>query len=151
MFGFFVLNSMPMVLQHAEPRRFSREDYYRLGESGVFVKTERVELIDGTIVTVPPLAYQHSAALMLGNMLLTGLFRETHSVGCRLPIPIGDRSEPEPAYSLVALADLKACCEQRSKPTCPERVIEVSDSWYAYDTGEKASLYASAGIPEYWS
>jgi Uma2 family endonuclease len=139
-----------MALQHAEPRRFSRDDYYRLGESGVFSRTERVELIDGTVVTVSPLSYSHTAALMLGNMLLTELFRDTHSVGCRLPIPIGDHSEPEPDYSLVSLADLKACCEKKSKPTCPDLVIEVSDSSYAYDTGEKASLYASAGIPEYW-
>jgi Uma2 family endonuclease len=139
-----------MALKRGEPRRFSRDDYYRLGESGVFARTERVELIDGTVVTVSPLSYSHTAALMLGNMLLTELFRDTHSVGCRLPIPIGDHSEPEPDYSLVSLAHLKACCEQRSKPTCPDLVIEVSDSSYAYDTGEKASLYASAGIPEYW-
>lgn len=41
-----------MALKRGEPRRFSRDDYYRLGESGVFARTERVELIDGTVVTV---------------------------------------------------------------------------------------------------
>jgi Uma2 family endonuclease len=29
-------------------------------------------------------------------------------------------------------------------------VLEISDSSYAYDSAEKASLYARAGIPEYW-
>ncbi len=141
-----------MALQHAEPRRFTREDYYRLGESGVFARTERVELIDGTIVTVSPLELFAYGRTDAGQYVIDSAnkFRETHSVGCRLPIPIGDHSEPEPDYSLVSLADLKACCEKRSKPTCPDLVIEVSDSSYAYDTGEKASLYASAGIPEYW-
>jgi Uma2 family endonuclease len=29
-------------------------------------------------------------------------------------------------------------------------VVEVSESTLAFDRGEKASLYASASIPEYW-
>jgi Uma2 family endonuclease len=29
-------------------------------------------------------------------------------------------------------------------------VVEVSDTTVAYDTGDKASLYAAAGIADYW-
>ena len=36
------------------------------------------------------------------------------------------------------------------KPSTAVLVIEVSDSSLDFDTGEKASLYASAGIADYW-
>lgn len=34
--------------------------------------------------------------------------------------------------------------------TVAELVIEVSDSTLAYDPGNRANLYAAAGIAEYW-
>jgi Uma2 family endonuclease len=137
-------------MQHANPRRFSRQDYYRLGDSGVFARGERVELIDGTIVRMSPQNYSHSAAIATVTMLLTQLFRDTHIVGCQIPISLNDYSEPEPDFSLVSQAHWKACCQNEQKPSRPDLVIEISDSSYAYDTNEKASLYASAEIPEYW-
>ena len=38
----------------------------------------------------------------------------------------------------------------RSSCTKPLLVIEVADSALEYDLGEKAALYAEAGVPEYW-
>jgi Uma2 family endonuclease len=35
-------------------------------------------------------------------------------------------------------------------PSTAVLVVEVSDSSLKYDTGDKASLYASAGIADYW-
>ena len=35
-------------------------------------------------------------------------------------------------------------------PRTAELVIEVSDTTLAYDLGDKASLYAAAGIKDYW-
>jgi Uma2 family endonuclease len=36
------------------------------------------------------------------------------------------------------------------KPRTALLVVEVSDTSLAYDTGDKASLYAAAGIADYW-
>jgi Uma2 family endonuclease len=38
----------------------------------------------------------------------------------------------------------------RSGRTKPLLVIEVADASLEYDLGEKAALYAEAGVPEYW-
>ena len=38
----------------------------------------------------------------------------------------------------------------RSQRTKPVLAIEVVDSSLEYDLGEKAGLYAVAGVPEYW-
>ena len=139
-----------MALLHIQPRRFCREEYYRLTDSGVLAPGERVELIDGTIVPMSPQNLAHSTCILLSNMLLTGKFHQTHLVSCQAPISLGNDSEPEPDFALVTPAHMQACLAKGMKPTLPDLVIEISDSSYHYDTIEKASLYASAGIPEYW-
>jgi Uma2 family endonuclease len=40
--------------------------------------------------------------------------------------------------------------DYRDHPTTAVLVVEVSDSTLDYDRGQKASLYARAGIADYW-
>mgnify|MGYP001607179182 FL=1 len=40
--------------------------------------------------------------------------------------------------------------DYRDHPSSAALVVEVSDTTLAYDSARKASLYASAGIREYW-
>jgi Uma2 family endonuclease len=58
---------------------------------------------------------------------------------------IGNRSEPQPDLLVV---------ERRSHadahPTAAFLAIEVAKSSLRRDRGVKASLYAAAGVPEYW-
>ncbi len=35
-------------------------------------------------------------------------------------------------------------------PSTAVLILEVSDTTFAFDTGEKASFYAAAGIADYW-
>lgn len=39
---------------HVTPRKFSVEEYVKMGEAGVFAPDERVELIEGEIIPVSP-------------------------------------------------------------------------------------------------
>ena len=57
------------------------------------------------------------------------------------------QSAPEPDLAWVVAKDYSA-----ARPVPPEilLVIEVAESSLAYDTIEKAHLYAAAEIPEYW-
>lgn len=139
-----------MALLNVRPRRFLREEYYRLAESGILAPHERVELIDGTIVPMSPQNLPHSTSVRLTNMVLTRLFRDTHVVSCRAPLSLGDDCEPEPDFALITPAHMQECLRQGSQPTRPDLVIEISDHSLRYDRTEKASLYARAGIPEYW-
>jgi Uma2 family endonuclease len=56
-------------------------------------------------------------------------------------------SAPEPDLVWVVQRDYS-----QSRPVSEEvlLVVEVSESSLAYDTGEKAFLYAEAGIADYW-
>lgn len=139
-----------MTLMHVQTRKFDRQEYYRLVDAGILGRGERVELIDGMIVPMSPQNLPHSTSIRLTTMLFTRLFHGTHLVSCQAPISVGDASEPEPDFALITPQHMQECLEQGRQPTCPDLVLEISDSSYAYDTHEKASLYASAGIPDYW-
>jgi Uma2 family endonuclease len=67
-----------------------------------------------------------------------------------LEAPLGAEridSEPEPDLLVCSNPDMTAYGTAR---TAPLLVIEVADSSVEYDLGEKAALYAQAGVPEYW-
>jgi Uma2 family endonuclease len=65
----------------------------------------------------------------------------------QLPVDFGSYSEPEPDVSVVtgSLEDYTS-----AHPTTALLVVEVSDSTLSYDRNRKASLYARAGIADYW-
>ena len=41
------------------PRTFTVAEYHQLAEAGIFGPRERVELLDGLIVTMPPIGMPH--------------------------------------------------------------------------------------------
>jgi Uma2 family endonuclease len=139
-----------MALVNVQPRRFNRQDYYRLAETGFFKPGERVELIDGELVTMTAHNLPHANAISYSNMLLTRQLGASHFVRAQLPITLSDDCEPEPDFALVTLEHMQACNREGNHPSQPDLVIEVSDCSLSYDRGEKAGLYARAGIAEYW-
>jgi Uma2 family endonuclease len=74
-------------------------------------------------------------------------FGATARVRVQLPIALDEESEPEPDVSVVSgpLADADPAL-----PSGALLIVEVSDSSLTLDRTEKASLYARAGIADYW-
>jgi Uma2 family endonuclease len=64
------------------------------------------------------------------------------------PLHLGPRSAPEPDAAVVpgGPRDYTAT----GHPTTALLIVEVSDTTLSYDRGRKASLYARAGIADYW-
>jgi hypothetical protein len=56
-------------------------------------------------------------------------------------------SEPEPDVMVYSNPDPRAYGTSRTKALL---AIEVAESSIEYDRGEKSTLYAEAGVPEYW-
>jgi Uma2 family endonuclease len=117
-------------------RRWTRSEYDRLVEYGVFSTGERVELLDGLLVVREPQGGRHAMAVRMVEEALRGVFRAGWDVRSQLPIALDPDSEPEPDVSVV--------------PASPVLVVEIADTSLALDRGEKAGLYAHAGIQEYW-
>lgn len=123
--------------------RWSVEDYERLTELGVV--SRRAELIRGFIVEKMPKSPLHNfltdrIADHLRHRALEGLV-----VRQELSLRFAD-SVPEPDVAVVhgRKEDFRS-----RHPTTAELVIEVAVSSVALDR-ENASLYAEAGVTEYW-
>jgi Uma2 family endonuclease len=129
-----------------EPRRWSREAYIRMAELGLIGPDERVELIDGEILQMSPQKNLHVAATTLAADSCRRLFSSGYWVRVQATLSIVD-CMPEPDVAVVA-GEMAAHGEDY--PEAAVLVIEVSDTTLPYDRGRKASLYAAAGIPDYW-
>jgi Uma2 family endonuclease len=118
-----------------------------MAESGVFKPGERVELIGGRIVAMAPQYSPHFTAICLAADELRAIFAQGFVIRVQGPLDISPVSQPEPDVAVVrgTVRDYAT-----AHPATAELVVEVADSTLAYDRGEKASLYASAGIPDYW-
>ena len=131
-------------------RKWTCSEYQKLVEVGLLAPHERIELIQGDIVTMAPVDPLHANAVGQATGILVEIFGSTHSVRVQVPLRIGLNSEPEPDFCLIGLAEARALTIERRHPTSADLVIELSNTSLAYDRGPKADLYASGGIPEYW-
>jgi Uma2 family endonuclease len=133
-----------MTIAEPTTRHFTRAEYYRMAEIGLF-DGQRVELIQGEIVTMSPQNNPHALAVAIINGWLVRTLGEQFTVRCQLPLVASDDTEPEPDFSVVA----GTAESQREHPTGALVVIEVADSSLAHDR-RKADIYASRGVPDYW-
>jgi Uma2 family endonuclease len=130
--------------------RFTVDEYHKMGEAGVFGEDDRVELIDGEVVEMPPIGWRHARCVRRLNNLfaeLVGGAAGRYQVDAQNPIFLSEYGEPQP--DLVLLSDEPP--EGRLPgPAEIALIVEVADTSLAYDREKKLPLYAEAGIPEAW-
>ncbi len=127
--------------------RWTRQEYDRMVEAGVFAPGERVELIDGEVLAMTPQGSLHATAVRLVEEALRTAFGGGHDVRVQMPLALDPSSEPEPDVAVVQGSPRDY---RDAHPTSPLLVVEVGDATLDYDRGNKASLYARAGIADYW-
>jgi Uma2 family endonuclease len=140
---------MSAVLEYPKRHAVTVEEYFRMGEGGVFAPEARLELIEGEIIEMAPIGSPHAGAV---NILVGNFARavgELAIVSVQNPLIVGDRSVPQPD---LALLKPRADSYTKSHPTVAEvlLVVEVADTTLRYDLGTKIPLYARFGIPEAW-
>jgi Uma2 family endonuclease len=127
--------------------KWSIEDYHQMIAAGILAD-RRVELLQGEIIEMSPELPIHYDTTDEGADYLKQRFAGKAKVRFNGPITLSD-SEPEPD---IVIAQLKAQ-SYRSQHPRPEEiylVIEFANTSLTKDLGQKAQLYAAAGIPEYW-
>lgn len=77
-------------------RRWTRAEYERLIEHGMFGEDERLELLDGLLVVREPQGSRHGAAVVALQQALAQAFGPGFHVRSQLPVALDDTSEPEP-------------------------------------------------------
>jgi Uma2 family endonuclease len=136
-----------MKATYPRTRRWTRTEYDRLIDKGVFRPDERLELLAGHLVVREPQGGSHILAVERLNEVLRAAFGPEWRVRVQLPIALDDESEPEPDVSVAAGRPLEAT---EAKPSRLALVVEVSESSLSLDRENKGSLYARARMPEYW-
>lgn len=139
------IDTAPLLKRH----RLSVDDYYRMGEAGIFAPNARVELIEGEIIDMAPIGSRHGSAVKRLNSVLVSAVGSRAVVSVQDPLRLGDLSEAKPDLMLLKpRADFYA----DAHPTAADvlLLIEVADTSARYDREVKLPLYARHGVPEVW-
>ena len=133
----------------ATAKRFTVDEYHRLVDLGFLTETDRVELIWGEIIEMAAKGTAHEVCITRLVRELLKMLGDRATLRCQSPLIIGIDSEPEPDFTIVEnRADDYLCAHPH--PSDVLLVIEISDSTLKYDRDVKLSLYAEAGISDYW-
>jgi Uma2 family endonuclease len=136
-----------MTTYPVSPRRWTRAEYERLINVGVFRPGEPLELLGGELMVSEPQGSAHYTAIGLVEDALRAALGPGWLVRSQGPIALDDDSEPEPD---VAVTPGTRRDYSREHPSRPALVVEVAESSVALDREYKGSLYARAGVTDYW-
>src|SRR5574341_1030335 len=136
-----------MARAEIKPRRWKRVEYDRLIDTGFFQAGDPIELLGGQLVVAEPQGSDHFTAIRAVEEVLRKAFGAGWEVRTQGPVALDEESEPEPDVAVVpgSFRDYAA-----AHPSRPVLVVEVSESSLALDRHHKGSLYARAGLADYW-
>src|SRR5438309_1717344 len=132
---------IPEVRQRVS--RLSVEEYHRLGEFNENGK--RTELIRGIVIEKMSKSPLHASIALRLLELIPPLLPDGFHARPDQPLALAD-SVPEPDFAVVRGMRKEF---RQTHPTTAVLVVEVAVSSVALDR-EMASIYAEAGVAEYW-
>ena len=132
-----------------QTRKFTVAEYYRMAEAGILKPDERVELIEGEIVVMPPIGPEHADDVDELNAVFAPYAPGRFRIRIQNPVHLDSGSEPQPDAMLLRLRP-EGYRAAHPTPADVLLIIEVADSSLAYDRDIKAHLYGRNGIPETW-
>jgi len=136
-----------MAIHEKRTRRWTRVEYERLIDLGVFQPGDPIELIGGELMVAEPQGAPHYTSIQKTGRVLERAFGPSWNIRTQGPMGLDEESEPEPDVAVVP-GDPE---DYRSAhPSRADLIVEVSESSLAFDRGHKGSVYARAGILDYW-
>ena len=128
---------------------FTVDEFYRMGEAGIFTEDDRVELIDGEIWQMAAIGPLHAELVDRLTELFVTRLAGTARVRVQNPLRVSRRTEPQPDL-VVARRRGGSYADRHPEPDDVLLVVEVADSSLRYDRVQKIPRYAASGIPEVW-
>jgi Uma2 family endonuclease len=129
-----------MATYPVRTRRWTRAEYERLIDIGVFHPGEPLELLGGELIVSEPQKSARYTAIGLVEDALRAALEPGWLVRSQGPIALDDESEPEPDVAVTRGARRSY---SRQHPSRPALVVEVAESSLAVDREHKGSLYAA--------
>lgn len=131
------------------PIKLRSRDYERLAEAGAFDGIGKTELVDGAVYAMSPRYRAHGYAT---SELAERLRRALEAIASPLyvafaeSVEVAEHNEPQPDIILTAAPRGEGAIPVASVAL----LVEMSVNARAFDLGDKAAVYAAAGVPEYW-
>ena len=132
-----------------EPRRrFTTDEVMLMVKAGIIDPDDRLELIDGELLVMPPQDPPHASSVFRLDRRLKRAYGDACCVRVQLPLAISTFHLPEPDLA-VARGGEEAF--ERRHPAGPDTalVVEISDTSVARDL-RKVAIYAAGGVACYW-
>lgn len=139
-----------MVAVFAFPRRrFTVQQYERMVEAGVIRPDERVELLDGEVVEMPPIGPPHASRVDRCTIYLGRVLGPDVSIRVQSPLRLSDLSMPEPDLTILRWRD---DFYESAHPTVADvlLLVEVGVTSARFDRDVRLPLYAAASVLEVW-
>jgi Uma2 family endonuclease len=131
--------------------RVSFEEYTQMVADGAFdaLRDRRIELINGELRAMTPPGPDHSGTVSrLTDWSTEPPLKRRIQIRIQDPIAIPQLdSAPQPDVAWAKVRDYR---DRHPVSTEVLLLIEVADSSLEFDCGEKAELYAEAGIQDHW-
>jgi len=130
-------------------KRFTVDEYYKMGEAGILTREDRTELVDGEIIMVIRMGSRHASVISRVTCLFVELFNRKAILRAQLPFRLDEFNEFEPDMALFKKRD-DSYASAHPGPSDALLVLEISDTSLKYDRDMKLPAYAAAGVPEVW-
>ncbi len=130
-------------------RLISVEEYHKMAEVGILKPDDRVELINGEIITMSPVGSPHASSVKRITALFFNVLMGKVTIGVQDPIQLSNYSEPEPDISILKY---RPDFYEKNHPAAVDIywVIEVAHSTLGYDRDYKVPFYAASDVQECW-
>ncbi len=130
-------------------RRLTVDDVEQMCSAGILTADDRVELIDGELIEMPPMGPAHAGIVnRLAKILLLRL-GDAAELRVQSSLRLSNHTQPEPDLAVVK-PDPRHYLLRHPQPADVLLAIEVADSSLDYDREQKVPLYAAAGVAEVW-
>lgn len=124
-------------------------EWHRMGEAGIFPPDSRMELIEGEILNMAPIGFNHAGHVSRLIHAIAPLIQTKAIINAQNPVQLSDLSEPEPDFLLLR-PEPNFYTTHHPNAGDVLLLVEVSDSTLRFDRTQKMRLYAAHNIPEYW-
>ena len=127
--------------------RLNVGEYFALVEEGRIGPDDRVELLEGIILSMIPQTPLHAAGVMCVEHVLREALPAAAILRVQMPFLASEISVAEPDVAVVAGNESDYIDRH---PSSALLLVEVADSSAVQDRLTKAPIYAAAGIRDYW-
>lgn len=134
-----------------EPARdnghLTAKEYFAMAECGIISPDERVELLDGLVVAMPPQSPWHAGMIYRIQSILQREIGNAACIRVQSCFRVDDSCVPEPDLAVVPRSENDYLDEH---PSRAHLLVEVGYTTLVQDRITKSAIYARAGIPCYW-